>query len=112
MLTIRLQRVGKKNYPTYRFIISEKARDTQGTYLEQLGNYEPHNKENAIVINKERVAYWFGKGAQASNTVHNLFVKAGVISGQKKMKSVYISKTRAVKLAEKKAAAKPTEAAK
>lgn len=109
MLTIRLQRLGKKNYPTYRFIISEKARDTQGTFLETLGNYDPHKKENGLVLNQDRVKYWLGMGAQTSNTVNNILIKAGLITGGKKMKSVYISKTRAVKIAEKKKAAAPKE---
>ena len=106
MLTIRLQRIGKKNSPTYRFIISEKGRDTQGKSLEILGNYNPHDKENAIKIDAERVKYWLAAGAQTSNTVNNLLLKAGIVSGEKK-RSVYISQTRAAKLAEKKKAATP-----
>ncbi len=109
MLTIRLQRIGKKNTPTYRLVISEKARDTQGRNLEILGSFNPHVKENGLIPNIDRIKYWLGKGAQTSNTVHNLFLKAGIISGEKKKKSVYISKERAVKLAEKAKAAAPKE---
>jgi|WetSurMetagenome_2_1015567.scaffolds.fasta_scaffold81837_2 small subunit ribosomal protein S16 len=109
MLTIRLQRIGKKNSPTYRFIISEKGRDTQGKSLEILGNYNPHDKENAIKVDAERVKYWLAAGAQTSNTVNNLLLKAGIVSGEKK-RSVYISQTRAAKLAENKKAAAPKEA--
>jgi len=108
MLTIRLQRIGKKNSPTYRFIISEKGRDTQGKSLEILGNYNPHDKDNAIKIDAERVKYWLAAGAQTSNTVNNLLLKAGIVSGEKK-RSVFISQTRAAKLAEKKKAAAPKE---
>ena len=107
MLTIRLQRLGKKNYPTYRFIISEKARDTKGTYLEALGNFDPHKKEKGLVLNAERIKYWLGAGAKTSNTVNNLLIKAGIISGGRKMKSVYISNSRKGKLAEKKKASEP-----
>jgi small subunit ribosomal protein S16 len=109
MLTIRLQRIGKKNSPTYRFIISEKGRDTQGNSLEILGNYNPRSKDNAIVIDADRVKYWLSAGAQTSNTVNNLLLKAGIIKGAKK-RSVYISQSRAAKLAEKKKAAAPKEA--
>ena len=100
MLTIRLQRVGKTKRPTYRFIISEKARDTQGHYLELLGNYNPLDKENKITVKAERVNYWISKGAQMSNTVNNLFLKNGIVKG-KKMKSVFLSVARKKKLAEK-----------
>lgn len=97
---IRLQRVGKTKSPTYRVIISEKARDTQGTYLEKLGTFNPHAKENGLLIDVERVKYWLGKGAQASATIHNLLVKAGILTGAKK-KVVFISKERKVKLGAK-----------
>lgn len=107
MLTIRLQRMGKKNNPTYRLVIAEKARDTQGRNLEILGLFNPHAKENGLAPNAERIKYWLDKGAQTSNTVHNLFLKAGLISGEKKKKSVYISQSRAAKLAEKNKSAVP-----
>ena len=109
MLTIRLQRMGKKNTPTYRLVISEKARDTQGRNLEILGSFNPHAVEGGLIPNTDRIKYWLDKGAQTSNTVHNLFLKAGIISADKKKKSVYISKERAVKLAEKAKSAAPKE---
>ena len=105
MLIIRLQRVGKTKSPTYRFIVSEKARDTKGTYLELLGNCNPTEKDNKITVNAERVKYWISKGAQMSNTFNNLFLKNGIISGTKK-KSVYLSEDRKKKMGEKSAAVK------
>jgi len=110
MLTIRLQRVGKTKKPTYRFIISEKTHDTQGHYLELLGNYNPTEKENKITVKADRVTYWISKGAQMSNTVNNLLVKNGIIKG-KTMKSVFLSETRKKKIAEEKKAAAPAPAA-
>jgi len=109
MLTIRLQRVGKAKVPTYRIIVSEKARDTQYDFLENLGNFNPHVKENQLVAKADRIKYWIGKGAQTSDTVHNLLVNAKIIEGKKK-KAVYLSKERAAKLAEKKKAAAPAAA--
>jgi small subunit ribosomal protein S16 len=109
MLTIRLQRVGKKKIATYRLVISEKARDTQDVYLEQLGTFNPHAKENQFAPVKERIEYWISKGAQTSDTVHNLLVSAGIIKG-KKLKSVFLSKKRSAKIAEKKKSAAPAAA--
>lgn len=109
MLTIRLQRVGKTKKPTYRLIISEKARDTHDKYLELLGSFNPHVKENQLVVKADRVKYWLSKGSQASPTVHNLLLKAGIVTG-KKQKSVYISQKRAGKIAEKKKANAPAPA--
>jgi len=104
MLAIRLQRIGKKKFATYRIIVSEKARDTQGDHLEQVGTYNPHAKENQFAPVVDRVKYWISKGAVPSETLHNLLVSAKIIEGKKK-KSVFISKKRAAKLAEKKKAA-------
>jgi len=104
MLTIRLKRTGTTKRPFYRLIISEKARDTQGTYLEALGTFNPHDKVTGLKADVERIKYWIGKGAQTSSTIHNLLVKAGVIVGDKK-RVVHISKVHATKLDTKKKAA-------
>ena len=81
MLKIRLCRVGKKKRPSYRFIISESARDPYGKALEILGHYNPFSK--VIEVNKERILYWISKGAQCSPTVHNMLVDQNVIEGDK-----------------------------
>jgi small subunit ribosomal protein S16 len=104
MLAIRLQRIGKTKKPVYRLIVSEKARDTHDNYLELLGSYNPHMNDAGFVPKTDRIKYWMEKGAQPSPTVHNLLVKNGVIKGDKK-KSVYLTKKRATKIAEKKKAA-------
>jgi small subunit ribosomal protein S16 len=101
---LRLQRIGKAKKATYRLIVSEKARDTQGFYLENIGTYNPHAKENQFQPKVDRIKYWIEKGAQSSDTVHNLLVTAGVIK-EKKKKSVYLSTKRKKKVEEKKKAA-------
>lgn len=103
MLRIRLQRVGRKKQPTYRFVVSERARDTQGRALEILGSYNPTQSPKLFNIKKERVLHWINMGAQPSETVNNLLVTEGIIKGDKQ-KSVTITKKRQTKLDEKKAA--------
>lgn len=110
MLTIRLQRLGKKNAPNYRLVIAEKGRDTQGRNLEILGTFNPRAKENGFVPNVDRIKFWLERGAQPSPTLHNLFVQSGLIAEKKKKKSVYISNKRAKKIEEKKKSEKPAEA--
>lgn len=100
MLTIRLTRVGKKKQPSYRFIVSEKARDPWGKALEILGFYNPLTNPATVKIDKERVQYWISKGAQASDTVRNLLIDQGILSGDK-AKLAQISKRRKEKLAKK-----------
>ncbi len=101
MLTIRLQRVGKKKFPSYRFIISEKNKDPQDRHVEILGTYNPRDKVNGLVVKEERIKYWLKIGAQTSNTVHNILLKLGIVHGEKR-KSVTISNIRRKKLDEKK----------
>ncbi|MBI5022613.1 MAG: 30S ribosomal protein S16 [Candidatus Magasanikbacteria bacterium] len=101
MLTIRLSRFGATKRPTYRLIISEKARDPWGKYLEELGFYNPKANPPIIQLKAERIKYWISKGAQTSSTINNLLIDQKIIDGQK-CRQANISKKRAVKLAEKK----------
>lgn len=81
MLTIRFSRVGKKGFPTYRLIISEKARDTYGRALEILGSYNPHSKE--LQVKADRIKHWLAQGSGMSDTVRNLLVSKKIIEGEK-----------------------------
>lgn len=81
MLMIRLARKGKIKQPTYRLIVSEKTKDTFGTFLEELGYYNPRSKE--IQLKTDRIKYWLSKGAQTSPTIHNLLLDQKVIEGKK-----------------------------
>jgi small subunit ribosomal protein S16 len=81
MLTIRLARVGTKNNPIYRLIISEKGRDLYGKALEILGSYNPHTKD--LQAKADRIKYWLGMGSQMSPTINNLLIDKGIIEGEK-----------------------------
>lgn len=100
MLTIRLQRIGKKKKPSYRLVVNEKARDPQAKSLEILGYYSPTQDPKLFEVKADRIKYYIGNGAELSNTVHNLLVKEGVIEGGKK-KAVSISNKRKEKIAAK-----------
>ena len=95
MLTIRLSKIGKKNKPAYRLIISEKARDPYGKALEILGSYNPHTKE--LLVKKDRINYWLGVGSGMSATVNNLLIENKIIEGKK----IKASKSKKKKKAEK-----------
>jgi small subunit ribosomal protein S16 len=109
MLMIRLQRIGKKKSPSYRFVVSEKARDTQGKALEILGRYNPVANPKIIELNEERIKHWLSKGAQTSESVNNLLINQGVIEGGKK-KSVRITIKRQKKIDDKVAKEKEAKA--
>jgi len=83
MLVIRLARVGKTKKPYFRLIVSEKTKDTQGDYLENLGSINPHTNPRTIQLNTDRIKYWLSVGAQVSPSVRNMLIEAGVMSGEK-----------------------------
>lgn len=83
MLTIRLQRRGRVNDPSFRVIVVDSKRGPKsGDYLEMLGSYDA--RVNRVELEGERIKHWISKGAQVSDTVHNLLVSKGVIEGKKK----------------------------
>lgn len=83
MLMIRLMRTGRKNYPSYRVVVADKRRAAKsGAFLEVLGHKDFMTKKQQV--NAERIKYWIEKGAQVSDTVHNLLVDEKVIEGAKR----------------------------
>ena len=86
MLKIRLQRVGKKGTSSFRLVLTDSHNSTKsGKYLEVLGNYDPRNDlaVNKPDINGDRIKHWISQGAQVTDTVHNLLINLGIISGKK-----------------------------
>jgi len=81
MLVIRLTRIGKKNQPSFRVVLTEKKNPVKGKFIEILGSYNPRLKTKSL--RAERIKYWLSQGAQASPTVHNLLVSEKIIDGPK-----------------------------
>ena len=82
MLKIRLQRIGRKNDPSFRVVLTDSKNSTKsGRFLEVLGNYNPKAGEKSL--NGEKIKYWIGKGAKCSDTVHNFLVHDKIVSGKK-----------------------------
>lgn len=82
MLKIRLQRTGRTNNPSYRVVVTEHTNGPKsGRATEVVGSYNPKSKER--VLDGERIKYWLSKGAQASGTMHNMLISAGITSGKK-----------------------------
>jgi small subunit ribosomal protein S16 len=82
MLAIKLKRIGKKNQPSFRIIVTEKRLKIDGRFVEDVGWLNPIDKK--FDIKKDRVDYWLKVGAQPTNTVYNLLVKAGIVKGRKR----------------------------
>jgi small subunit ribosomal protein S16 len=82
MLMIRFQRIGRTNDPAFRIVVLEKERAAKaGNIVEQLGTYNPRSK--ALTLDEEQVKHWISKGAQPTDSIHNLLINKGVIKGKK-----------------------------
>jgi small subunit ribosomal protein S16 len=83
MLKIRLQRIGRKNDPAFRAVLTDSKNSTKsGRFLEIVGSYNP--KAGEAKFESARIQYWISKGAQLSDTMHNFLVHHKVIEGKKK----------------------------
>ena len=82
MLKIRLQRIGRKNDPSFRAVLTDSKNSAKsGKFLEIVGTYNP--KQGEAKFDGERVKYWISKGAKLSETMHNFLVRQKIIEGKK-----------------------------
>ena len=82
MLVIRLFRVGKKNQPSFKIVVTDKRRSTRaGRFVEEVGFYNPQTKEK--VLKSERLKYWLSVGAKPSATIQNLLISEKITEGKK-----------------------------
>ncbi len=63
-------------------VVAERRSKPHSIGVETVGSYHPKTKHT--VLKNDRILYWIGKGAQVSDTVHNLLVKKGVMKGSKR----------------------------
>lgn len=82
MLKIRLKRVGRKNDPSFRIVVTEAARGPKSNRaIDLVGFYNPKTKERTL--DGEKISRWMSSGAQVSGTVYNMLVDAGLVKGKK-----------------------------
>jgi small subunit ribosomal protein S16 len=73
-----LRRIGAKKQPAYRIVAADSRAPRDGRFIEILGSYNPLTHPSTVVINAERAMYWLRQGAQPTDVVKKMFVKAGV----------------------------------
>lgn len=77
MLAIRLQRVGRAGYPTYRLAVQESQRHpSSGRVVAYVGSYNPHTKDANVQV--EAAQKYLDNGAQPTPRVVKLLKEAGV----------------------------------
>lgn len=78
MLAIRLQRVGRQGYATYRLAVQEAQRHpSSGRVVAYVGSYNPHTK--AATVQVELAQKYLDNGAQPTPRVVKLLADAGVV---------------------------------
>ena len=99
MLVIRLFRVGKKNQPAFKIVVTEKSKPPRGgVFIEEVGTWNPITKDK--FLRKERIEYWMSVGAKPSASVHNLLVAEKIIDAEKIKKHKKPKKKKAEKVKE------------
>ena len=72
MVKLRMRRTGCTNHATYRIVAADERSPRDGKFLEILGWYDTHMKDDNFKINLERVDDWLKRGAKPSTTVASL----------------------------------------
>jgi len=77
---LRLKRMGRSHAAFYRLNAMESRAPRDGRVIEELGYYDPRNKDKAkqFVAKLERCKYWLDMGAIPSETVSSLLKKGGI----------------------------------
>jgi small subunit ribosomal protein S16 len=75
MLKIRLRRMGARNNPFYRVVVSDSRNVPTAAAVEEIGHYDPTKQPAQVTIDTVRADYWVGRGAQVSPTVKKLITQ-------------------------------------
>jgi small subunit ribosomal protein S16 len=77
MLSIRMQRTGRKGHAMFRVVVQEsRLTPTSGKVVALLGSYDPHAK--VATLDKEKATFYLGNGAQPSDRAARLLQNEGV----------------------------------
>jgi len=77
---LRLKRMGRSNHAFYRLNAIDSRSPRDGRVIEELGHYDPRNKDQAkqFVAKIDRCKHWLDVGAIPSGTVSSLLKKSGL----------------------------------
>ncbi len=77
MVKIRLKRMGRRNRAFFRICAFDAREERDGRSIEQLGTYDPMEKEESkkVVLKRDRIEYWLSVGAQPTETVASILKK-------------------------------------
>lgn len=79
MVSIRLQRHGRKSRPYYHIVAADQRAPRDGRIIERIGSYSPTELPVLREVDAERAIYWLNNGAKPSDTVRSILKKEGVL---------------------------------
>ncbi|MBF0473995.1 MAG: 30S ribosomal protein S16 [Nitrospirae bacterium] len=79
MVKIRLNRIGAHKKPFYRIVVVDSKKRQNGPFVENIGYYNPLKEPSLISIDNDKAKKWLDCGAQPTETVKKLLLKAGVL---------------------------------
>ena len=78
MVRLRLKRMGRKKRPFYRIVAMDLNAAQGSQALAELGTYDPMHSQ--VEVDEGSVLQWLNKGAQMSETVHDLLKGRGILA--------------------------------
>ena len=77
---IRLARAGAKKRPFYQIVVADGRSRRDGSFIENVGTYDPTKSPAVVKLNAEKTVAWLEKGAQPTDTVRQLLKNAGLLN--------------------------------
>ncbi len=76
--SMRLMRFGGKKSPYYRIVVSDRRTARNGSFIDQIGIYDPKKDPVEVRFKEEKAIQWLRKGAQPTPTVRQLLIRSGL----------------------------------
>ena len=76
MLKIRLRRMGARNRPFYRVVVSDSRRVPNAPAIDEIGFWDPSRQPAQLEVDRDRIEYWVKRGAGLSDSVRKLVDQA------------------------------------
>ena len=86
MVKIRLRRVGAKEQPYYRIVVTDSKAPNDGAFIEIIGHFNPRTNPETVTIDEAKALHWLKVGAQPTDTTLRLLTKTGIIEKAKASK--------------------------
>ncbi len=86
MISVRLQRKGRKKAPFYRIVAADSRSPRDGKFIEILGYYHPIYEEPKIRLKEDRILHYVNTGAKVSHTVWHICKRMGLELPEKAIK--------------------------